>query len=91
MQKFNMIKMHSNIQVLKTGNKHRIILSKTINVKRFLAVSSVNETGKFKVLFVTHKPCMENVRNKTETAEDNKIDLQYCYHLFSLPIEKIKK
>ena len=42
--------------MLKTGNKHRSVLPKIINIKNTFWVSSVNKTGKFKMFFVPHKP-----------------------------------
>ena len=76
--------MHSHAQILETGNKQRSILFRIINVKRFLAVSSVKKKDIFKNFFVTHKLCLENVRNKRGTAEDNStsnIAINLLYYL----------
>ena len=76
--------MHSHAQILETGNKQRSILFRIINVKRFLAVSSVKKKDIFKNFFVTHKLCLENVRNKRGAAEDNStsnIAINLLYYL----------
>lgn len=73
--------------MFKAGNKQWTILLKTVNVKHFFGVSSVDKTGKFKKLFVTHKPWIKNIGHKTGAAED-KINLKHCHHLFFKKILK---
>ena len=67
--------------MLETGNKHRSLLLRIVNVKNFSWVSSVNKTGKFKIFFVRNKPPIKNIGHKAGTAED-KINLKYHHHLF---------